>query len=126
MSIQRIPYSKPRSDFITALQKDGCVVVTGFTDDETLEQARKEVQPFLDAEEVGSTVGALNGGTRTCTRLVGRSKTAREKWFSDALYQVCSFLYFLEIDVNIPFINSLHLPISHLDISRALALPTTP
>ncbi|KAF2706955.1 hypothetical protein K504DRAFT_470946 [Pleomassaria siparia CBS 279.74] len=77
MSIQRVSYSSPRSDFIAALEKNGCVVVTGFTDDATLEQARKEVQPFLDAE----------GGTRTCTRLIGRSKTVREKFFSDELYQ---------------------------------------
>lgn len=87
MSIQRIPYNSPREVFIAALEKDGCVVVTGFTDVETLEKARKEVQPYLDTEEPNSTVGALNGGTKTCTRLVGRSKTVREKFFSDALYQ---------------------------------------
>lgn len=34
------------------------------------------------------SVAALNGGTKTCTRLIGRSKTVREKFFSDPLYQV--------------------------------------
>lgn len=33
---------------------------------------------------------ALNGGTRTCTKLIGRSKTVREEFFSDPLYQVRS------------------------------------
>ncbi|KAF2644796.1 hypothetical protein P280DRAFT_180115 [Massarina eburnea CBS 473.64] len=87
MSIQRILYNAPRSDFIAALEKDGCVVITGFTDEATLEEARKEVQPYLDSEEPNSKVGALNGGTKTCTRLIGRSKTVREKFFSDPLYQ---------------------------------------
>jgi hypothetical protein len=32
---------------------------------------------------------ALNGGTRTCTRLIGRSKTVREKFPEDEVYQVC-------------------------------------
>lgn len=88
MSIQRIPYDAPRSEFTAALEKDGCVVVTSFTDESILENARKEVQPYLDIEEPNSTLGALNGGTKTCTRLIGRSKTVREKFFSSPLYQV--------------------------------------
>ncbi|PVI06066.1 hypothetical protein DM02DRAFT_582970 [Periconia macrospinosa] len=87
MSIQRIAYDSPRSDFIAALEKDGCVIVTNFTTPSILEQARSEVQPYLDEESPNSTVGALNGGTKTCTRLIGRSKTVREKFFSDPLYQ---------------------------------------
>ncbi|KAL4941975.1 hypothetical protein BDV06DRAFT_235702 [Aspergillus oleicola] len=82
----KIPYSASRSDFIAALKRDGCVIVQNFTTLETLEQARKEVEPYLDKES-NSEVGALNGGTKTCTRLVGRSKTVREKFFSDPLYQ---------------------------------------
>lgn len=49
-SIQRIPYSASRDLFIDALKKDGCVIVEGFTTVELLEQARQEVQPFLDAD----------------------------------------------------------------------------
>ncbi|PLB46605.1 hypothetical protein P170DRAFT_466062 [Aspergillus steynii IBT 23096] len=86
-SIQRIPYSAPRDEFINALKKDGCVIVQDFTTLETLEQARQEVEPWLAQEDKRSKVGALNGGTRTCTRLVGRSQTVREKFFSDPLYQ---------------------------------------
>ncbi|RAK77753.1 phytanoyl-CoA dioxygenase family protein [Aspergillus fijiensis CBS 313.89] len=85
--IQRLPYSAPREDFIDALKRDGCVIVQGFTTLETLEEARQEVQPWLEKEEQRSKLGALNGGTRTCTRLIGRSKTVREKFFSDQLYQ---------------------------------------
>ena len=75
---------------IDAVEKDGCVIIEDFTDLESLADAQREVQPFLDASiaESGSKVGALNGGTATCTRLIGRSKTAREKFFSDPLYQV--------------------------------------
>ncbi|KAL4883193.1 hypothetical protein BJY04DRAFT_226661 [Aspergillus karnatakaensis] len=86
MSVQRISYSAPREKFINALKRDGCVIVQNFTDLETLAQARAEVEPYLNKES-NSEVGALNGGTKTCTRLVGRSKTVREKFFSDPLYQ---------------------------------------
>jgi hypothetical protein len=55
--IQEIPYSSPRQDFISALEKDGCVIVKNFTDIETLEEAQREVQPYLDAEDIGSKVG---------------------------------------------------------------------
>ncbi|EOD51162.1 Phytanoyl-CoA dioxygenase [Neofusicoccum parvum] len=74
-AVQRIPYSAPRADFISALEKDGCVVVQNFTDLDTLAQAKREVQPYLDAEDKASKVGALEGRTKTCTRLIGRSTT---------------------------------------------------
>ncbi|RDW78858.1 uncharacterized protein DSM5745_05710 [Aspergillus mulundensis] len=86
MSIQRIPYSAPQEAFINALKRDGCVIVQDFTTLETLEQARREVEPYLNKDS-NSQVGALNGGTRTCTRLISRSKTVREQFFSDPLYQ---------------------------------------
>ncbi|KAL2810068.1 hypothetical protein BJX63DRAFT_434590 [Aspergillus granulosus] len=72
MSVQRIPYSAPRQDFINALKKDGCVIVQDSTDLEALAQARSEVEPYLNRDR-NSKIGALNGGTKTCTRLVGRS-----------------------------------------------------
>ena len=85
--IQRMPYSAPRTDFISAFEEDGCVIITAFTDAETLAKAKDEVQLFFDVEEPGSKVGALDGNTKTCTRLIGRSETVREKFFSDPLYQ---------------------------------------
>lgn len=109
-TVQRILYSAPREEFIHALKRDGCVIVQNFTDLQTLEQARLEVDPwlnkndnsqvggekdkydafmrFLEKEKILIQVTALNGGTKTCTRLIGRSKTVREKFFSDPLYQV--------------------------------------
>jgi hypothetical protein len=56
-SIQKISYSAPRQDFISALERDGCVIVKNFTDIETLEKAQSEVQPYLDANDKGSKVG---------------------------------------------------------------------
>ncbi|KAM5349169.1 hypothetical protein ACJ41O_008992 [Fusarium nematophilum] len=86
--VQRIAREAGIQAFIDAVEKDGCVIIQNFTDLESLEEAQKEVQPYLDASlEAASTVGALNGGTATCTRLIGRSQTVREKFFSDSLYQ---------------------------------------
>jgi hypothetical protein len=56
MSIQRIPYSAPREEFISALKRDGCVIVQNFTTLETLAQARREVEPYLNRES-NSEVG---------------------------------------------------------------------
>ena len=91
--VQRISRAAGLQAFIDAIELDGCVVIKDFTTDEFLEAAGNEVQPYLDASlaDTGSKVGALNGGTATCTRLVGRSKTVREKFFSDELYQVCLY-----------------------------------
>lgn len=91
--VQRIARAAGLQAFIDAVKTDGCVIIKDFTDVQTLQAAREEVQPYLDASlsESGSTVGALNGGTATCTRLVGRSKTVREKFFSDSLYQVRTY-----------------------------------
>jgi hypothetical protein len=55
--IQKIPYASPRQEFISALEKDGCVIIKNFTDIETLEQAQQEVQPYLDTEDENSTLG---------------------------------------------------------------------
>lgn len=88
--VQRIHREAGLEAFVKAVEEDGCVIIQDFTDEESLQKAGEEVQPYLDAslEASGSTVGALNGGTATCTRLVGRSQTVREKFFSDSLYQV--------------------------------------
>ncbi|KAL4928786.1 uncharacterized protein BDV17DRAFT_291413 [Aspergillus undulatus] len=67
MSVQRLPYSAPREDFINALKRDGCVIVQNFTTLETLEQARREVELYLNKEN--------------------NSETVREQFFSDPLYQ---------------------------------------
>jgi len=55
--IQRINRSAPKADLIRALELDGCVIITEFTDATTLVQAHKEVQPYLDSNELDSKVG---------------------------------------------------------------------
>ncbi|EFX06701.1 phytanoyl-dioxygenase family protein [Grosmannia clavigera kw1407] len=88
--VQRISRATGLQAFINAIEKDGCVVIQDFTDLESLATSVREIQPYLDAsaaEAAKSTVGALNGGTAICTRLIGRSKTVREKFFADPLYQ---------------------------------------
>ncbi|KAH8422521.1 uncharacterized protein LDX57_000275 [Aspergillus melleus] len=85
--IQRVPSRAPCDNFINALKKGGCVIVQDFTTLEALEQAQQEPDPWLSEKNKASDIGALKGGTRTCTRLLGRSQTVREKFFSDPLYQ---------------------------------------
>ncbi|KAI3538825.1 hypothetical protein CABS01_06477 [Colletotrichum abscissum] len=87
--VQRLHREAGLQAFISAIEEDGCAVIKDFTNQASLDAAHEEVQPYLDASlaQSGSTVGALNGGIATCTRLVGRSKTVREKFFSDSLYQ---------------------------------------
>ena len=58
-SIQRIPYSAPREKFISALKKDGLVIVKDFTTLDVLEQARREVLPYLDADSENNKVGGM-------------------------------------------------------------------
>ncbi|OCK75282.1 PhyH-domain-containing protein [Lepidopterella palustris CBS 459.81] len=85
--LRRLSRNSPTASFIEALETDGCVVVQNFTDQETLAKAQREVQPYLDVDEPASLVGALQGSTKTCTRLIGRSSTVREAFFADSLYQ---------------------------------------
>jgi hypothetical protein len=58
-SVQRIPYDAPREQFINALKKDGCVIVQNFTTLETLEQARLEVEPWLNKEDNSQVGGEI-------------------------------------------------------------------
>ena len=56
-SIQRMSYDAPRVQFVEALKKDGCVIVQNFTTLETLEEARREVEPCLNSEFNNSQFG---------------------------------------------------------------------
>ncbi|EXJ87920.1 hypothetical protein A1O1_04847 [Capronia coronata CBS 617.96] len=95
--VRRIPRSAPLSEFIEAVEQDGCVIISDFTDKATVDQANQEVQPWLEKQDSGAKVGALGGKTRTVTRLVGRSRTVREKFFSDPIYQgLCEHFLALE------------------------------
>lgn len=123
--IRRLPREAGLKAFIEALEEDGCVIVKDFTDMKSLEDAQKEVQPYLDACNSGSTVGALNGGTATCTRLIGRSRTVREKFFSDPLYQGLSE-HFLAIESTVYYGDRPSANICHPLLSISITMDTRP
>ncbi|KAI0179520.1 hypothetical protein GGR52DRAFT_589210 [Hypoxylon sp. FL1284] len=125
--IQRISRADGLQAFIDAVEKDGCVIIKDFTDPESLADAQKEVQPYLDASmaRTGSKVGALNGGTATCTRLVGRSKTAREKFFSDPLYQDLAE-HFIGLDSTAWYGSEPRTTRSHPLLSIAITMDSRP
>lgn len=87
--IQRIDVHEPAETFIEALKRDGLVVVQNFASSEELADSLQEVQPYLDADKPWE--GKLfPPETKRCFRLIARSKTVREKFFSHPLYQqVC-------------------------------------
>jgi len=60
--LPRLSRSQPLSDFTKAVEKYGCVVITDFTDSETVLQANKEVKPWLDFQ---GNEGAKVGGKYT-------------------------------------------------------------
>ncbi|KAL3293014.1 phytanoyl-dioxygenase family protein [Colletotrichum asianum] len=92
--VQRLSRDASLESFIGAIERDGCVVVKDFANLSSIKAANAEVQSYLDAAlaQSGSTVGALNGGTATCTKLIGRSQTSladhfigleTEIWYGD-------------------------------------------
>lgn len=98
-SIPRLSRADPLDEFVTALEQKGCVIITDFTNKETVDQANAEVKPWLDAQKSapGAKVGALSGKTQTVTRLISRSPTVREKFYADELYQaLCEHFLTLE------------------------------
>jgi ectoine hydroxylase-related dioxygenase (phytanoyl-CoA dioxygenase family) len=77
-SIQRVPATETEKLF-DVIKEDGCVIITGFTSPELLDQVNAEVSPYLLADKPWK--GALfPPETRRCPRLVARSKTVREHW----------------------------------------------
>lgn len=129
-SIQRLPYTAPRQDFISALQRDGCVIIQDFTDPETLAQAQREVQPYLDASmqpNVQAPGTNLNYGTttKTCPRLIGRSSTVRDRFFSDPLYQSLAE-EFLSITTTAWYGGHCHEIVCHPLLSVAVTMDIRP
>ncbi|OQV09494.1 hypothetical protein CLAIMM_13610 [Cladophialophora immunda] len=123
-AVRKLSRSAPLSLFIDALEADGCVIVKDFTDKATLEKADWEVRPWLDQQANGVKVGALQGKTRTVTRLIGKSETVREKFFADPLYQaLCE--HFLALETTHYYGNKPVTTTSHplLSISIAFDIP---
>jgi hypothetical protein len=70
--VQRLSRAATLSSFIDALERDGCVIVTDFTDKATLEQADQEIRPWLEEENTGAVVGGES--STLITYQIGRSK----------------------------------------------------
>ncbi|KIX99788.1 uncharacterized protein Z520_04424 [Fonsecaea multimorphosa CBS 102226] len=142
-AIRKLSRSDPLSLFVEALEADGCVIVKDFTDKAALEKADWEVRPWLAQQADGVKVGgkfpplcqtaallctdwlqALQGNTRTVTRLIGKSATVREKFFADPLYQaLCE--HFLALETTHYYGNKPVTTTSHplLSISIAFDIP---
>ncbi|KAJ9497714.1 hypothetical protein H2202_006747 [Exophiala xenobiotica] len=82
-TIQRLERSDTEG-VINAIIKDGCCVVKGFADADTISTVNKEVQPYLEADKPWKG-DLFPPETRRCPNLVGRSPTARNTWFIDPL-----------------------------------------
>ncbi|KAJ9271222.1 hypothetical protein DTO212C5_2572 [Paecilomyces variotii] len=88
------PASLRRVDFndldkvISTIEQDGGVILTGFTTPEVVAQVNSEVEPYLNNDKPWK--GKLfPPETRRCTRLLGRSNTARREWVgSDRLFDI--------------------------------------
>lgn len=55
--VRKISRSAPLSQFIEAVEQDGCVIISDFTDKATVEQANQEVKPWLEKQDSGAKVG---------------------------------------------------------------------
>lgn len=66
--IQRIARSEGVEKFIEALEMDGGVIITDFTDPATVAQANAEVKPWIEQQK--NSQGAKVGGAYLHTSLV--------------------------------------------------------
>ncbi len=77
MSIEHLPADSPSEKVSEFLERDGCVVIDGLMDRDTLEQVSREVSPHLEAAPKGTD--EFDGfKTRRTGTLVARSPKSRE------------------------------------------------
>ena len=77
MSIEHLPADSPSEKASEFLERDGCVVIDGLMDRDTLEQVSREVSPHLEAAPKGTD--EFDGfKTRRTGTLVARSPKSRE------------------------------------------------
>ncbi|KAG9241335.1 hypothetical protein BJ878DRAFT_521215 [Calycina marina] len=65
---------------IQIVEEDGGVVIEGFSSPEDVEKVNEDVKPYLEAITADRLSKSLLLGTVRCSRLFGRSITARETW----------------------------------------------
>ncbi|KAH7122340.1 hypothetical protein B0J11DRAFT_615780 [Dendryphion nanum] len=86
---------------IQALEKDGAVIVTGFTSLEELETVNNDMQRFWEHVDDKQPIDFYPDKVQTCYAVFGRSKTLREKWvLNDGFHKVCQ--HFLRTE-SIPY-----------------------
>lgn len=82
-TLRRVPFSETEQ-LIQTIALDGGVIVTNFTDLETLHKVNAEIGPWLEKDKLGQK-RVSHDETRRCPRLIGRSATAREHWLKSPL-----------------------------------------
>lgn len=99
-SIPVLTSTAPHEDVIQTLERAGCVVVTGVLDDAALSAIKHELEPALDAADVGKSLNkkyAQDGGpsdfypgnTKRITAMVARSQTFRTFVTHPLMLSVC-------------------------------------
>ncbi|KAJ2903514.1 phytanoyl-CoA dioxygenase family protein [Zalerion maritima] len=79
--LRRVDFSN-HAEIVSALSSDGGVILTNFTTTETVDRVNEEVAPWLARDKPWK--GRLfPPETRRCSRLIGRSDTARREWLAD-------------------------------------------
>ncbi len=77
MSIEHLPADSPSEKASEFLERDGCVVIDGLMDRDTLDQVSREMSPHLEAAPMGTD--EFDGfKTRRTGTLVARSPRSRE------------------------------------------------
>lgn len=61
------------------LRENGCAIIKNFTSPSTVDQVNAETRPYLEADKPWKG-DLFPPETRRCSRLISRSKTARENW----------------------------------------------
>ncbi|KAL9576390.1 MAG: hypothetical protein Q9212_007137 [Teloschistes hypoglaucus] len=90
---RRVPLNDP-DRAIQVIAEDGGVILTGFSSVEDVQRVNEDAAPFLEAFRAERTSSTAAPETARCTRLFGRSDTARESWLQQEPLQKI-FTHFL-------------------------------
>ncbi|KAL9031260.1 MAG: hypothetical protein Q9196_000698 [Gyalolechia fulgens] len=76
---RRVPVTDTKAA-IKYIEEDGGVILTDFTSRRDVEQVNSDAEPYINAILKDRASRSLPRETTRCTRLFGRSTTAREAW----------------------------------------------
>lgn len=77
-SLKRIDVSE-QEKIIQCVKENGCVIIKNFSLPETVDQVNEETRPYLEKDKPWKG-DLFPPETRRCSRLIARSKIARENW----------------------------------------------